>query len=173
MTVDRYVSQPALWQSVGRGAALGLAVGVVLELISVFGHTGGSPVLLIGMPVACLVLLQLVRAGVGEPPPPEPISQAKPIRVEYFDRLRQLERRLDRACQDPSVFEWTVRPMLIQLAADRLQAKHGVSVHRNPAHARELLGESLWQIMTIAPEPTSRPVDQARLRELVNQISRI
>lgn len=173
MTDDRYVTEPALWRSVGGGAAIGLAIGAVLELISVFGNTGGSPVLLIGMPVVCLVLLQLVRAGIGETPPPDPVGQPSQPRVEYFVRLRQLERRLDRACHDPSSFEWTVRPMLAQLAAERLQAKHGVSVHREPAHARELMGEPLWQIMTTAPVPPSQPIDQARLRELVQAISRI
>ncbi|HEU5268650.1 MAG TPA: hypothetical protein VFU36_01910 [Jatrophihabitans sp.] len=173
MTDDRYVTEPALWRSVGRGAAIGLAIGAVLELISLFGHTGGSPVLLIGVPLVSVVLLQLVRAGIGETPPPEPVSQSSRPRAEYFVRLRQLERRLDRACHDPSNYEWTVRPMLARLAAERLQAKHGVSVHRDPVHARELMGEPLWQIMTTAPERPSQPVNQARLRELVQAISRI
>lgn len=173
MTGDRFVTEPALWRSVGRGAAWGLGIGLVLELISVFGHTGGSPVLLVGMPVAGLVLLQLVRGSIADPPPPDPVSQRSQAVPEYFNRLRHLERRLDRACHDPSVFEWTIRPMLARLAAERLHAKHGVSVHRDPAHARELMGESLWQIMTSAPEPPSQRVDQARLRELVQAISRI
>ena len=173
MTEDRFVTEPALWRSVGRGAIVGLAIGVVLELISLLGHTGGSPVLLVGMPVACVLLLQLVRAGTAELPMPDQVDQPSAASSEYFVRLRQLERRLDRACQDPANFEWAVRPMLAQLAAERLQSKHGVSVGREPAHARELVGEQLWQIMTIAPNTPGPPVTPARLRELVQAIGRI
>jgi hypothetical protein len=173
MTSDEFVTEPALWRSVGKGALCGLAVGVALELINLFAHAGGSPVLLVGMPVACLVLLQLVRAGVPETPPPDPVPGASSVRSEYFARVRQLERRLDRACADPSNFEFLVQPMLVRLAAERLQAKHGISVYRHPAHAREIVGERLWQIMTTSPDTPSQPVNPARLRELVQAISRI
>lgn len=172
-TTDEYVTEPALWRSVGKGALCGLAIGVVLELINLLAHAGGSAVLLVGMPVACVVLLQLVRAGTAESPLPDPVSTSSSVRSEYFSRLRQLERRLDRAVADPTNFDWTVRPMLVQLAAERLQAKHGISVYRHPAHAREIVGERLWQIMTTSPETPSQPVSPARLRELVQAISRI
>jgi hypothetical protein len=167
-----FASEPALWRSVGRGAGCGLAIGGVLELINMLGHTGGSPVLLVGMPVVCLVLLQFVRAGVAETPLPDPVRQPNESRSEYFLRLRQLERQLDRACADPANFEWTVRPMLARLAAERLHVKHGISVYRDPAHAREILGERLWQIM-IPPDAPSQPINPARLRELVQAIGRI
>ncbi len=173
MTGDQFVAEPALWRSVVRGAGCGLAIGAVLELVNVVGHISASAVVLIGMPVACLVLLQLFRASIAEPPPPpESFDQASTSTPEYFIRLRQLERRLDRACHDASNYEWSVRPMLVRLAAERLHAKHGVSVQREPEHARELVGEQLWQIMT-APDTPSQPVNRTRLRELVQAISRI
>ena len=173
MTTDEFVSEPALWRSVGKGALCGLAVGVALELINLFAHAHGSPVLLVGMPVACLVLLQLVRAGISEPPMPDPVTEPSSVKSAYFTRLLQLERQLDRACADPANFDWTIRPMLVRLATERLQAKHGISVYRHPAHAREIMGERLWQIMTTSPDTPSQPVSPARLRELVQSISRI
>jgi hypothetical protein len=173
MTGEEFVTEPALWRSVARGAVLGLAIGGVLELINHFGDTQASVVPLIGMPVVCLVLLQVFRASIAEPPPPELADQSSASMPEYFLRLRQLERRLERACHDASDYEWTVRPMLAQLAAERLHFKHGVSVHRESARAREVLGEQLWQIMTIAPEGSDRPVTPSRLHELVQAISRI
>src|SRR6185437_3606273 len=109
VSTDEFVTEPALWRSVGKGALCGLAVGVALELINLFAHAGGSPVLLVGMPVACLVLLQLVRAGVPETAPPDPVPGASSVRSEYFARVRQLERRLDRACAGPSNFEFLVQ----------------------------------------------------------------
>jgi hypothetical protein len=174
MTADEFVAEPALWRSVGKAALCGLVIGVVLELINLFAHADGSPVLLVGMPVACLVLLQLVRAGAAEAPLLlDPATGSSPVRSEYFVRLRQLERRLDRACADPANFDWSVRPMLVQLAVERLQAKHGVSAYRDPARAREIVGERLWQIMTTSPDTPSQPVSPAWLRELVQAISRI
>jgi len=173
MSTDEFVTEPALWRSVGKGALCGLAIGAALELINAFSHAGGSPVLLVGMPVACLVLLQLVRAGIAESQPPDPVTAPSSVNSKYFSRLRELERRLDRACADPANFDWVVRPMLVQLAAERLQAKHGISVYRHPAHAREIVGERLWQIMTTSPDTPSQPVDPVQLRNLVQAISRI
>jgi hypothetical protein len=174
MTEDRFATEPALWRSVGRAAALGLGIGLVIELIAVLSHTATAPVLVLGAPVAVLALLQLVRASITEALPPDPGTEPRPtvVRTEYFSRLRQLERRLDSACTDPSKYEWSVRPMLAQLAAERLDHKHGISLHRDSARAREVVGEQLWQIMTTSDTP-SQPVSPARLRELVQAISRI
>ncbi|MFL6164140.1 MAG: hypothetical protein ACJ74U_18210 [Jatrophihabitantaceae bacterium] len=173
MTEDRFGTEPALWRSVGRGAALGLAIGAALELICLLSHIPSSPVLILGMPVAGLALLQLVRSSISETPPPEPVTQPIVIRPEYFVRLRQLERRLDSASRDPSNFDWVVRPMLAELAADRLKYKHGINFHREPAKAREVVGEQLWQIMITSPDTPIQPVSPARLRELVQAISHI
>jgi hypothetical protein len=173
MTEDRFATEPALWRSVIRGAAVGLGVGIVIELIGLLSHSPPSPVLALGAPVASLALLQLVRAGVAETPPPEPIPQSSGTTPEYFVRLRQLERRLDRASTDPSNFEWTLRPMLARLAAERLRYKHGIDVHREPTKAREVVGEQLWQILIVTPDTPIQPVSPAWLRELVQAISRI
>jgi hypothetical protein len=174
MTEDRFATEPALWRSVGRGAALGLAIGIAIELIALLGHSETAPVLVLGVPIAVLALLQLVRASITETPPPDPVTEPRPtvVRTEYFARLRQLERRLDSASTDPYKFEWSIRPMLAQLAAERLDHKHGISFHRESARAREVVGEQLWQIMTTSDTPI-QPVNPARLRELVQAISRI
>lgn len=173
MTGESFATEPALWRSVGRGAAVGLLIGLVIELIGTLSHAQPSPVLVIGTPVACLALLQLVRASVAEMPPSEPVTAPSASTPEYFVRLRQLERRLDRASRDPLNFEWTLQPMLAQLAAERLRYKHGINLHREPDQAREVVGEQLWQIMTTPPNTPTQRVNPHRLRELVEAISRI
>lgn len=173
MTEESFMTDPALWRSVGKGADVGLAVGLAIELIGVLGHSHPSPVLVIGTPVACLALLQLVRASVVEMPAPDPVMTPGVSTPEYFVRLRQLERRLDRASRDPFQFEWTVQPMLAQLAAERLRHKHGINMNHEPIQAREVVGEQLWQIMTTSPSTPSQPGTPHRLRELVEAISRI
>lgn len=172
MTEERFVTEPRLWRSVGRGAALGLAIGIVIELIGLLVHAETSPVLLLGLPVAVLALLQLVRASVHEPPPPDQVTEPSAVRPEYFMRLRQLERRLEGACSDPSKFEWSLRPLLAELAVERLSSKHGINFRHEPQTAREVVGEQLWQIMTTS-DTSSQPVRPAQLRELVQAISRI
>lgn len=173
MTEDRFSTEPALWRSVGRGAALGLAAGIVIELIGLLLHAETAPVLVLGLPVAVLALLQLVRASIYETPPPDPVVEPIAVRPEYFIRLRQLERRLDSATGDQAKFEWSLRPMLVQLATERLRHKHGITVEREPAKARAVMGEQLWQIMTTSPDTPSQPVSPARVRELVQAIGRI
>jgi hypothetical protein len=174
MTEERFQTEPALWRSVARGAACGLAIGVVIELIGLAGDNHPSPVLALGIPVACVMLLQLVRASAAELPPPEPAAhQPSGTTPEYFVRLRQLERRLESASRDPSNFEWTIRPMLAQLAAERLQYKRGINVRHEPERAREVVGEQLWQIMISTPDTPIQLVSPTRLRELVQAISRI
>jgi hypothetical protein len=172
MTEDRFVTEPALWRSVGRGAAVGLGIGIVLELIGLLIHAATSPVLLLGLPVAVCAMLQLVRASIHETPLPEPMTERTAVRPEYFMRLRQLERRLEGACSDPSKFEWSLRPFLADLAAERLSSKHGINFQHEPAKAREVVGEQLWQIMTTSDTQT-QPVKPAQLRELVQAISLI
>jgi hypothetical protein len=172
MTEERFITEPALWRSVGRGAALGLGIGIVLELIGLLIHAATSPVLLLGLPVAVLALLQLVRASIHDTPPPEPVREQRVVQPEYFMRLRQLERRLEGACRDPSKFEWSLRPFLADLAAARLSSKHGINCQHEPAKARAVVGEQLWQIMTTSDTPI-QPVKPAQLRELVQAISRI
>lgn len=40
-----------------------------------------------------------------------------------------------------------LRPLLRELAAERLHAHHGVSLDRDPERAQELLGEELWNVV--------------------------
>ncbi|HTZ45395.1 MAG TPA: hypothetical protein VMB79_16160 [Jatrophihabitans sp.] len=170
MTGSHFVTEPALWRSVGRAALAGLLVGGALEAIGLLAHVATSPVLLFGMSVAGLVLLQLVRVSVTDLPPPEPVRVPPAGTPERFHQLRALERRLDAACRDPANYDWSLRPMLVQLTADRLAHRHGIRIEDEPARARELLGEQPWQLLTTPP---SRPVSRARLHELVQAISRL
>lgn len=172
MTEDRFVTEPALWRSVGRAAVVGLLVGAALEVLGLLTHTATSPVLLFGLPLAAVVLLQLVRVSITDLPPPDR-PQAAAGSPERFHQLRSLERKLDAASRDPATYDWSVRPMLAELSAERLYYRHGIRIENEPERARKIMGEQLWQILTTSPGTPIPPATPARLRELVQAISRI
>lgn len=78
----------------------------------------------------------------------------RPKRVRT-DRERggteQAARLLDKAMRDPGRFADVVRPQLIELAAHKLWRRHRVDFRHDPDRARDLVGESLWQLMTSKP----------------------
>jgi hypothetical protein len=89
---------------------------------------------------------------------------------DYLSRLRQLERRLEAASSDGSKYDRNVRPMLARLATDRLRQKYGIHPGRQPAQARQVLGEQLWSL-TIAPAAQTSPAPSyAELTALVARI---
>lgn len=64
-----------------------------------------------------------------------------PTELERIDRLLVLG--------TASAFDahHRVRPLLRQLAAERLHAHHGVDLDRQPEQARQLLGDDLWNVV--------------------------
>jgi hypothetical protein len=122
------------------------------------------------------VIVQLVRIGIADVLPPMVVTEPESGTPEYFVRLRQLERRLELATRDSADFDWSLRPMLAQLAADRLNHRHGILFMTQPVRAREIVGEELWEIMRPPENQTgtpTRPISRQRVDELVSQIERI
>jgi len=173
MSDEQFRTEPLLWRSVGKAAALGLAIGGLGLLVARLSDTQAAPVLVIGLPPLALMLLQLVRVSIVDLPPP----QRAPVPIvpvtEYFIRLRHLERRLERASKDVTDFDWNLRPLLARLAVERLEHRHGVRIRTEPDKARQIVGEQLWQILTTSPQAMVGPTGPDRVRELVAAISRI
>jgi hypothetical protein len=153
-------------------AGLGLAAGVVVLVIGAAAGSAPPPELCLGIGMAALVLAQLVRETAAEPEPPPELEPADPAVAgnEYLSRLRQLERRLEAASSDGSKYDRNVRPLLARLATERLRQKYGISPGRQPAQARQVLGEQLWSL-TIAPTAQASPApSHAELTALVARI---
>ncbi len=174
MSDQRFTMDHQIWRDVAKLAVIGLATGAV---ILVLGRLlGGHPSvgICLGAPTAAGALLQLVLLTVNETPPvdaeqDEPIdSTAAPIL-----RLRQLERRLTGASTDGSKFDWNVRPVLLELAADRLRYKYAVNLRAQPEQARTILGEQLWLDLNSPQNAPSSGVSLARLTAMVTAIEAI
>ena len=161
------------WQVLAGTAVIGVAIG----LLAVWGRSlleiTAPADLVIAVPTAIVLLAQLIRVTVADLPPAQYDPGAVPggERV-YFSELRRLERRLETASRDGDSYDRNVRPELVQLALDRLRWRHGVIPRANPLRAREILGETLWQLLTDPPEGAA-PMTRSRLEAVVSQIERI
>jgi hypothetical protein len=165
-TVDR-----AVWRSVALGAALGLGVGAILSWLGVVLHRGPAVALTLALPASCGALLMLVRSTFHEMQPLEQRDSGPVVRTAgYSVRLRQLERRLQAASVDGAKFDWSLRPLLAQVAAERLRHRHAITIRREPEAARAMLGEQLWQMISMQPDQPSPALSRRQLTALVEAI---
>jgi hypothetical protein len=84
--------------------------------------------------------------------------------------LTTLESRLSWGAADPQRFRDRVRPDLVALATDLLRTRRGVDPRTQPEHARRILGEPLWQLMT---GPLERSPSRPELVRMVEALERI
>jgi hypothetical protein len=88
-----------------------------------------------------------------------PLSQRLPaLRRRYRPTdLEMLEGRLLVAGRNAADFHSRLRPMLREIAAARLQRRHGVALDRDRTAARALLGDDLWEVVRPdRPAPADR-----------------
>lgn len=124
---------------------------------------------------ACL----LVRAALGVGERPEAVA---PQRHQTADlgpvdeqdvRLARLDASLERATENAEQFALSTRPMLRRLATERLRTKHGIDAAADPARARRLMGEELWEIFATPPDAVGPPPAPERLHHLVGLVERL
>lgn len=153
-------------------AGLGLVAGIAVLAIGTAAGSELPPELCLGIGLAAVLLVQLVRETAADPEPLPDVGELvePPVGNDYLSRLRQLERRLEAASSDGSKYDRNVRPVLARLASDRLRQKYGIVAGRQPAQARQVLGEQLWSL-TIAPTGQTSPAPSyAELSALVARI---
>jgi hypothetical protein len=151
----------------GVGGGLALLAYLVVALASY--RTRLSLCLVVGVAVAASWRL-LVAAT-------PPVDLASPVAAEPepssvgFEGLSGIEHGLSWGSVDLDRYEARVRPQFVRLAEDRLRRHHGVDLAGQPAAARRIVGEPLWQLMTGAP--SLRPPTMAQLASLLAEIDRI
>ena len=74
-------------------------------------------------------------------------------------------------------FDFGIRRRLERVASTRLADGHGVDPHRDPARARELLGEQAWELLDpgrpISTERSRAGVPEATLAQVVDRLERL
>ncbi len=168
---NRFAAHRPIWRAVALGVAIGVAVGLLIVLLGGLLHHGPPIIPTVGVPAAVGALLQLVRATQHVMLLPEPTPAGLENRTaSHALRLRQLERRLQAASVDGAKFDWGLRPMLAQLAVERLRQRHAITIRREPETARAMLGEQLWQMIDGPSDEPSRPLSRQQLTALIEAI---
>lgn len=161
---DRRWIAAAAW-----AAVVGAVGGGVVTLLISWGGGSVRPWLVVAIAVTVALLAAGTLALAGLLPTPVPALR-RPKRLRT-DRERggteQAARLLDRSMRDPHRFADVLRPQLVGLAAHRLSRRHGVDFRDDPDRARDLVGDSLWQLMT-----TSDP-SAPSYQELTEWVARI
>ncbi|MFI5492735.1 hypothetical protein [Actinoplanes sp. NPDC051859] len=130
--------------------------------------------------VAAFTALRLIMYAIAEvAPPPKPRGRRSrdehPGQQDWADdslraAVRRWERQLDWAQHDGDRFSRIVQPALAELADERLRLQHGITRSSDPRRARELLGESLWQLLD---EPGRRAPKPRELSAYVDALEKI
>lgn len=153
--------------------ALGVVIGVALWGILDAGGLRARPAYCIGIALAVVALGALVRTVLVQPsvlvdPQPEGAETARPYTDLYF-----LEYRLSWGSVERARYEQRVRPLLVRLVGERLRQRHGIDPDREPAQARRIVGDQLWQLITAAPDLDAKPPSPREVAALVAEIERI
>jgi hypothetical protein len=82
---------------------------------------------------------------------PEP-----PRRPESIDELERIDRLVVLGSADAFDLHYRLRPLVRQLAAERLAATHAIELDREPERARPHLGDELWELVRPDREPGPR-----------------
>ena len=108
--------------------------------------------LLLSGSVAVVVLIAAIRSVLPVPSGDfERALEPPPSRADQLGQLADVEREVELAVSRAFYFHSTLRPLLQQLAADRLRIRHGVAL--DDPLARELIGQRAWELIGPDREP--------------------
>lgn len=163
-------------RSLRREVLAGLVQIVVLSALALaFANYFGRALTPLGTVslVAVLVLAGHVYRRLRQPAQALPASGQDAGLDRPFARFALIRERLRWGVTSPDHFAAALRPMLAELADDRLRRRHGIDRHRQPERARALLGEPLWQLITEPVADDFAPPTIATLDGLVRRIEEL
>ncbi|GAA3119493.1 hypothetical protein JOF29_006400 [Kribbella aluminosa] len=140
---------------------LGIAVLVSLVLVGIFGAAGMAPRPLwfvaaaLGVGLVSLGIRLLLPEVLETSWPGRHDDRLAALRIRNSDNRTQFlatwlqeSSRERRAGEGSQTFARRIRPLLLELATDRLVHRHGVDPDLEPDRARELTGDRLWALIT-------------------------
>ncbi|MFI7064541.1 hypothetical protein ACIBL3_26360 [Kribbella sp. NPDC050124] len=140
---------------------VGITVLVSLLLVAAFGALGMAPRPLWFVATALAIglgslAIRLIVPEVLETSWParhdERLSalrtRSNDNRTQFIATWLQESSRERRAGEGSQTFARRIQPLLLEVTTDRLLHRHGVDPQRDPARARELTGDRLWDLIT-------------------------
>jgi hypothetical protein len=84
-----------------------------------------------------------------------------PLVDRPFARLATIRERLGWGLKNVEYYHRSLQPMLLEVLDDKLRRTHGLDLHRDPAAARGMTGEPVWQLVTeeVSVTPTMADID--------------
>ncbi len=111
------------------------------------------------------------RASTSAAQAREPVAALPETVDRRFRRLARHTDRLTYAVVATRHYESGVRPVLAELARDRLRRHHGIDMTAEPDRAREVMGDDLWQSLTSAREQPPTTTDLSRWLTALERLS--
>ncbi|MDX2968849.1 hypothetical protein PWY87_13205 [Kribbella solani] len=140
---------------------VGIAVLVSLALVVIFALAGMAPRPLwfvaaaLGIGIASLAIRLVLPEVLETSWPGRHDEKLAALRTRTSDNRTQFlatwvqeAGRERRAGEGSQTFVRRVRPLLLELATDRLVHRHGVDPEREPDQARAITGDRLWELIT-------------------------
>jgi hypothetical protein len=144
-----------------RAVRVGLGVSIAAGIVA-FATSGGEALLLdvYLLSIGGVLLLALVRIVNANAPQSSPfdVALAAMRRRPTDSGAPELTRDLELATMNEFHLHNRVRPILREIAANRLRSRYGVELDAEPGRARELVGAATWEL--VRPD---RPVPADRL----------
>jgi hypothetical protein len=75
-------------------------------------------------------------------------EQEKPEQPSPIAELERIDRLVVLGAANEFDLHYRLRPLLRQLAGDRLYGRHGVELDEDPQRSRQLLGDQLWELVS-------------------------
>jgi hypothetical protein len=133
-------------------ASVGLATAVLLGLVLALPGQRGLFVGIYELTLGAIGILAILGALRAKQPrawelspferPPE-----RPPRAEQVAELERLDRVLVMASTSAFDVHHRLRPLVRNLAAERLHAHHGIDLEREPERVKAVAGDELWELL--------------------------
>lgn len=157
----------------------GIIVGATAGLLAAFALAPGSRTTAVGVyliALAAVLLASLAQAFVrSSPGSGSEFERALHVPRATPETLRELTRIENDAIHGTETegdFRRRLRPLLRELAAERLAARRGIDLERDPGRAREALGDDAWDAVRpdIEAGRFTRGLPIAQLRAVVDRL---
>jgi hypothetical protein len=172
----RLVGQPQTITRAVQSVCVGAAIGLVVVGVAWIVGFRASFVLCVGLGIGFGLMsffVEILQRQVRHVRPERQQLREAAASNPYSD-LYFLEYRLSWGSVERDRYEQRVRPLLRQLALERLRQRHGIDPNRDPERCREIVGEQLWQLMTGPPaKDGARPPHPREVDQVVTSIERI
>ncbi len=157
------------------GVALGASAGLLAALLlAPGGRTAAAGAYFLALGVVALTYLarMVLRASPGRRSEFERALRHSQQVPERLRELTRIENDVIHGTETYGDFRRRLQPLLREIAADRLAARHGIDPARDPEQARKALGDETWNVLRPDADPAeaARGLPRSRLRVVVERL---